>query len=170
MIEITLKRITVSQPQSEETFCYHANLFADGRFLGIVQNHGQGGADTILRAFGVTAADVSEVERRVALEHPKLDMSAYNMPDAPATLESVCAALVEVHVIKLELRKLLRKRVVLFKGPMPEEGGADLFEIKPPRGASVDTLLPQVRRRNPGAIILNDLPFEEAYTFYLRAN
>lgn len=44
---VTLKRLTVAQRLSEETLCYSADLYLDGRKAATVSNHGQGGQTEI---------------------------------------------------------------------------------------------------------------------------
>mgnify|MGYP003301036993 FL=1 len=45
-MKLELKSIKHAQWKSEETQCYDAKLYVDGKPFALVGNHGQGGADT----------------------------------------------------------------------------------------------------------------------------
>jgi hypothetical protein len=42
---IALKSVSINHANSEETWCFSATLYVDGRKAGIVRNHGHGGPD-----------------------------------------------------------------------------------------------------------------------------
>jgi hypothetical protein len=96
MTRIELRDVWVNEALSEETHCYSAILVVDGRDFACVGNAGVGGCDVVAHYFPPFGEkDMDELRRRVELEYPKLDMSAYEREDIPTDLDTVCATLVE---------------------------------------------------------------------------
>ena len=44
-MELTLKNVKVNKALSDETLCFSATIYADGKRAGTVHNHGQGGTN-----------------------------------------------------------------------------------------------------------------------------
>lgn len=100
-MNITLRNVKINKRLSEETTCFSANLYVDGKFAASVANRGQGGPDecrfvshAVERAFHAYCAGLPPVE----LEGVSLPMDA----------ELLVGRLLQVH----ENTKLCRTKTV----------------------------------------------------------
>lgn len=142
-MKIELKNIHHYPRMSEETECYEASLYVDGRKIGQVSNRGTGGCDDF---YGDRAA----FER--AEEWVKL-----NMPNTPS-LEEVCGELLGVYLDKKELQKHMAKKVLLVEN-------GHLYEVS--FGGKPDaSQIARVKAEHPNSVVLNGLPIEKAVQIY----
>jgi hypothetical protein len=160
-MKIELKNIKYAAFASEETSCYEATLWVDGKKIGNVSNDGRGGCDNF-------HGD------RKAFEAAE-EWCILNLPDKVYTkekdgfdgihtqnLESLCGQLLEDHLSAKDLAKALISKAVFYT-----PGSRGLFtkaykgKVKPD-----DRLFESVRTAHPGAVILNTLPRDEALKIY----
>ena len=62
MKNITLKNLKVHETLSEETLCFSADLYENGKLIAHVSNRGCGGCNDILPAEGLTYKDVAHLD------------------------------------------------------------------------------------------------------------
>lgn len=62
MKKLTLKNLKVQEILSEETLCFSADLYEDGKLIAHVSNRGHGGSNEILPAKGLTYKDVAHLD------------------------------------------------------------------------------------------------------------
>lgn len=154
-MKIDLKAIKHFPSMSEETDCYQASLYVDGKKIGTVSNRGTGGPDEF-------HGDRSAYER--ADQWCKDNLPPYTLDLAgsqhtgPTDLEMHCGDLLGQHIAAKELKRIL-KREALFT--VPDKSG--LFSMKYKEGQAPDDILyREIAKQNPGATILNTLPVIEA--------
>ena len=151
-MKLELKNIKHTAWASEETHCYQASLYVNGKPVAIVSNDGRGGTDR-------------------DYPHPKIEPHTYrfvmtevhayfkSLPNTPSEwnedgmeqrLEFWCADQVNDWLIARELKSKLRK-AFLFQ--FADRVGVFAHKTRPSRAAGV-------------AVVLNDLPFDEALSIW----
>jgi len=104
-MKIKLKSITHFSELSQETHCYAASLYIDGKKVGRVSNSGRGGADDFDGDWKV----YEEIDAWVAAN---MEGTQWDDGVLPANLEGLCCELVNDHLAEKELKKLLKNRVL----------------------------------------------------------
>jgi len=141
-VKIQLKNVKHAGFSSEETHCYSASIWVDGKRIGTVENDGHGGPD---RFHG--------------------DWDAWKLADNYCrtkgewhNLEGECCDLVNRWLMARDLKRMLKKRILFAK-----EGG--IFEI----GTKPTALaLAQFKARRAGVVPLNEMEFEAALDLFAK--
>lgn len=157
--KIELKNLKHSEFASQETYCFEASVYIDGKKAGTVSNQGCGGCHsyhpntlyTILKA----EAD------KLPPEEVDLGGQIFTMkPDADTIISELVTEALQAKDLKLAMR-----RRILFIG-----ADGTIFETKTLEAA---VLAAQLRRPNIHEVlktktILNLLPFPEALSIYIK--
>lgn len=160
-MKIQLKGIKHFAELSEETHCYAASLYIDGKKVGRVSNSGRGGADDFDGDWRV----YEKIDEWV-----KNNMSGVDFMDMhlPASLEQLCCELVNDHLAEKELKKLLKDRVLYVQdNTLMEMRWKGIRKID--RGLVTRawaTLTEEERKTGKQFQILNKLPFAEALALF----
>jgi len=157
--KIELKNLKHSDFASQETYCFEANVYIDGKKAGIVSNQGCGGShsyhpNTLYQILKAEADKLPPIEWR-------LNEEVLTMQPDPDTLIS---ELVTDALAVKDLKSGMRRRI-LFVG----EGG-EIYETKTLEAA---VLAAQLKRADIHEVlktktILNLLPFSEALSIYIK--
>jgi hypothetical protein len=156
-MKLELKKISVHAQLSEETPCYTANLFVDGKLFGHVSNHGHGGPDMIYPANDVAPNDpkwnarLKEIDKWVQANDA--NPTVINDMEIRESLESWCHGQAFDEIEKRNLRSRLNRAVL-----MVEDG--KVFSFK---GRKSPQLIEAVKKKYPLATILNELSFADAF-------
>ena len=102
-MKIELKNIKYSEFASQETYCYEAALYIDGKKAGVVSNEGHGGADY----FHGDNEAYRKAESWLAENGNPLQMTDGEM--LPEDVEMRCADLVSKWLRMREVKKILRR-------------------------------------------------------------
>lgn len=153
MIDIKLKNVRQNERLSEETNNYSATLYVDGKKVGEVGNHGQGGPDFFHPAPGHSYKTLEEINERIARDYPQWEL--YDGKKADRDLEIVCGELLDEYLVEKRLKGLMRNKVVFIEGT-----NLYTMPIKPPHTA--EQYYAHVEKKYPDAIVLNRLPFADA--------
>lgn len=160
-MKIELKSIKHSKFASEETECYTASLYVDGKKIGTVKNAGHGGCDEFIG---------DQAKYRETDDWCKANLPKWTLGDGPAdnetTLELYCGELLENWMFEQEYRTTIRKKV-LFKYP-DDAGKAGVYQIGC-KGKVTPAHIAAVKRKEPDAIILNEMPLAEAVAIFRAA-
>ena len=166
-MKLELKNIKHTSWASEETHCYQASLYVDGKPVAIVSNDGHGGADRDyphgqfrpqLKDFTDVGGDYPSVMRKVHEYFDGLPPSPFSYEGADGvmihdsmrqTLEFWCCDQVNDWLSARELKKKL-KAGFLFQ--FADKVGVFAHKTRPSRAHK--------------ATILNDLPFDEALSIW----
>jgi hypothetical protein len=164
MTKIELKNIKYAAFASEETNCYKATLYVNGKRFAYLSNDGHGGCDRQEPIEPYTYKDLAQLEKTIAKEYPKWGSEFHDGVEYDMTLEIVCGNLINEWHIDKEIKRTLKK-ITFIKS-------IDDKEIIYTDGnvAQAKKLGDQIRRKilqdYPKAIILNDLPIDEARTYF----
>lgn len=154
---IELKNIKHFAAGSQETYCYTANVYVDGKRWGTTENDGRGGPDNI-HALEGDWQEVNKLNERVKATYPRTESEWF--PDGLATtLEILFGDLVTDHLRRKEFNKLLKQDVFI------TADGKGLYVTKG-RLKPDPTKVEMRRNPNDGRTYLADLPREEAYELY----
>lgn len=153
-MKVELKAIKYFAAGSQETPCFVANIYVDGKKRGTVENEGYGGPHNIQ-----PYALQQEIDAWVkATRAPEV---VYGQELQP-TAEWLISELLEDHLLRKELQALLRKRIVYV--------GADgkLYQTKalPKEALQRAVARPQVLEGLEAQTVLNLLPFDEALALF----
>ena len=152
-MKLELKNIKHTSWASEETHCYQASLYVDGKPVAIVSNDGHGGADRYYdhpKFKGGKSAWCDKMQ-----EVHEYFKSLPNIPSEwcadglPQKLEYWCAEQVDDWLSARELKSRLKKQ---FLFQFADKVGVFAHKTRPSRAHK--------------ATILNDLPFDEALAIW----
>ncbi len=166
MVRIELKKIQHNARMSEETHCYSADLYVDGVLWGQVSNRGTGGCDDFHPAKGRNYGDLMDLDKRIAAEHPPVDISDIGLPGQ--TMDAL-ADLVNEFLTARIMKRMLAGNLTFFKDGVPvAPAKGSIFTIAL-KGRSVESLASQLRTRHPSAAILNTMGADDALAAFRRA-
>ena len=152
-MKIELKAIQYAAFSSEETNCYSASLYVDGRKIGTVGNDGRGGCD---RFHGDRAAHTAADEWCRA-NLPKWDGLGCRPVDTD--LELHCGRLLDDWLASREMKKTLHTCVLFIN-----QRDGKLYQVRH-RGEIARTIA-AIACKHPGATVLNGLPVDKALDLY----
>ena len=160
-MKLELKNIEHTAWASEETHCYQASLYVDGKPFALVSNDGRGGCDRDY-AHPKFKGDYFDMFRSVEAHFKSLpnDPSEWNEDGMEQRLEFWCADQVNDWLSARELKKKLKSHV--------------LFQLKYKDGVYQTKFHPTVtngewvinKQAGQTRRILNDLPFDEALAIW----
>jgi hypothetical protein len=158
---LELKSISVNQRLSEETYCYSARLFWNGKHVADVGNRGHGGPDEAHVVKGQEAA-FAEAEAFVKSLPPI--PSEYSKDGLAMDLDLWCGVTLDEYMkereVKLALRRDLKKSVVFIRD-------GELFNMTFKDKAPISKKhIDYVKTKHPSAKIVNELPGAEALSIY----
>ena len=153
-MKLELKNIKYYASMSEETDCYEAILYVDGKRLGRVHNDGHGGCDY----HDFSWKDYERVNEWCKENLPKW-ICPFDNTENETDLDLWCHGQVTNYLMQKDLKRLLKKLFVM-------EEDKQFFTYK----AKWRDISPQAlwawKKKHPTSIVLNDLPFDEAFELY----
>tara|TARA_R100000664_G_scaffold29927_1_gene42129 strand:+ start:3438 stop:3923 length:486 start_codon:yes stop_codon:yes gene_type:complete len=157
-MKLEFKNIKYYASMSEETDCYEAILYVDGKRLGRVHNDGHGGCDH---------HDFSWKEYERVNEWCKENLPKWKWicehdnteTENDTDLEIWCHDQVTNHLLQKELKRHLKKLFVM-------ETDKQFYSYKVKWSDVTSIALDSWKEKNPSAIVLNALPFDEALNLY----
>ena len=139
-MKIELKNIKYAAFASQETSCYEATIYIDGKKVGTVENNGHGGCDHI---------------------HPHAVAQRINEWAAPYDAETIFGELLLGWLHERDLKRLLARRILFRReGKLMETNAYSAIELKARLGQG--DLAAKLRAE----VILNLLPFADASAIY----
>jgi len=151
-MKLELKNIKHTAWASEETHCYQASLYVDGKPVAIVSNDGHGGADRDYphpKFKGDYRAQMRDVSRYFSGLR-RTAVTEWSPEGMEQCLEFWCADQVNDWLIARELKSKLRKE---FLFQFADRVGVFAHKTRPSRAAGV-------------AVVLNDMPFDDALSIW----
>ena len=162
-MKLELKNIKHTEWASEETHCYQASLYVDGKPVAIVSNDGHGGCDrdydhpNFKGDYRATMKSVHDYFKTL----PKTDPCEW-MPDGmEQQLEYWCADQVNNFLVSRELKKELKKQVLFQR-----QGEEGLFVTKYNHPVTDGDWVKDPRSAQYGRRVLNDMPFADALVIW----
>jgi len=155
-MKIELKALKYSDFASQETHCFQANIYIDGKMKGTADNDGRGGMTTI-RPW--------QLHNEIKLYTDKIPPKVYTYGDQSMTLEaspdSYIDELVTLALHEKDLKRAMKTRILFTRENQ-------VFETTKFSAAqmAVDLASPHLKERLKADQILNLLPVAEALKLY----
>ena len=159
-MNLEMKAIKFSEWASEETYCYQANVYLDGKPFAMVSNDGHGGCDREYSHnkfngdYRATMKKVDEYFKSL----PNTDPCEYFPEGLEQTFERWCHDQVCTYLYRRDLKKALKKAKVVQR--KDDQGKMCLWDFNIRANSDI------IKAKYPEAIILNDLPEDEALTIF----
>ena len=159
-MNLEMKAIKFSEWGSEETYCYQANVYLDGKPFAMVSNDGHGGCDReyshnkFKGDYRATMKKVDEYFKSL----PNTDPCEYFPEGIEQTFERWCHDQVCTYLYRRDLKKALKKAKVVQR--KDDQGKMCLWDFNIRANSDI------IKAKYPEAIILNDLPEDEALTIF----
>lgn len=163
-MQITLKNIKHSEFASQETYCYQASIYVDGKSSGTVRNDGFGGADHIVW-------NSKEIEQRVdawVSEQPRMPLPWDKNETIEFSLEVMFGELIDQWLAEKEFKRVLRKGLIIINNNN-EKGSYSLYKIPAfykDKKAELFEKIVKLEMVNKDAICLNILPIDKAMQYF----
>ncbi len=157
-MQIELKNIKHAAFASEETNCYRASLYVDGKKIGEVSNEGRGGPD---RFQGDTAA-FARADEWCRTNLPKWSLPEFSDKEYETDLEHHFGSLLETWQYTRDYKRAIKTKVLLI---YPDKPG--VYEIK--HRGQAERIVEKLQAQHPGIRILNTLPLDEAVALFRSA-
>ena len=157
---IKLKNIKVLESLSEETHCFTAVLYVDGKKFADVSNHGHGGNDDV-HPFNKDYQKVVDLENKIKRTYPKIE-SEFLEGGMDNSLEIICCNMINDWLIMRDFKKLM-KRVCYVK---PNE--IDIYQLPSKFKPSPETIQ-AIKAKASWAkkvIFLADISEDEAFQIF----
>ncbi len=159
-MNIELKKFKHAAFASEETLCFKATVYVDGKKFGEASNNGQGGCTNIY-----VAPENREWLKQVEAYCRTLPGVASPLDGAmlPMDFEFLIDTLAHEKLIEKELRSTMQRNIVVAKPGKPGE----IFEVHLQHGVKLTpAIIAAYQLKNPTYQILNTMPLEEALKLY----
>ena len=167
-MNLEMKSIKHFASGSEETYCYTATVYLDGKPFADVGNDGQGGCDRVpphdktpfTKVQGAWREKFQEIEEYFA-SLPKTDVGKYEWsPEGfDQTFEYWCADQVSNFLSKKDMKRLLNRCLV---AQIKEDGEFKVVQWNKPKGKPDWLLKDLIMQDYKEVTILNDLPEADA--------
>ena len=162
---LEVKNISHYARGSEETPCYNATVYINGKRAIEVSNEGHGGMDrqdtypNIEERCLVQQANEWCIKKYGKKTHKYMDNGKEKSFEIEMDLEHVCQDALYDWLDKKTLKKDLNAKFLC-------QEDKELFAYKKPRGYDEDEFRSVLRNRHPKATCLNFMPFEDALKLY----
>jgi len=164
-MNITVKNVKIAEFASEETLCFQATVYVDGKRAFTAHNDGRGGSNfyyplkggnrDAIKSVVKYAAALPEIETTLPATDGSDDYFSYQ-----PSIDYLVNEAVEDFQIQKDVKRLLKK-VAIF-----DDGKIYTFNIA---GRDAPRVRVQIEERHPKCIILNNEPLDEAVKLYKKA-
>ena len=162
-LDLELKAIKHSKFASEETNCYQANLYYEGKPLSVVSNDGRGGCDYVYKHkncklssedYRATVKHIEKTLETVEIKYP----SDWGIAGSyKLNLEGWCSDQVTKFLQARDLKNLLNKSIVFMED-------CKFYIVKWKWSVGAEN---ELKKKEPKARVLNSMPFDEALQLYI---
>lgn len=159
-MNIELKNIKICQFASEETLCFEAVGYINGKRAFTVHNEGHGGCNS----YHALDADLLRQAEEWAKAQPRIKTNIKDDKDPSgfwhmdSDLDAIVDEMLTVHDVKTQLKRLLKKVVLCDAG--------NIYTLKAKAIELNDALRASILKRYPQGKILNDMAFDDAMVVF----
>jgi hypothetical protein len=155
-MKIELKNIKRAAFASQETHCFQAVLYVNGKPFATIRNAGFGGGDDVEPIKGDYTEEFCSVLKEVSAHVKTICKEEY------ANLEYWCALQVNDFVLAKQFQRDLKKKVL---GVLPD-GKLYSWQLKE---VSLERLISSVKSVRPEVVILNEMSYNESFKLFKQA-
>ena len=155
-MNLEMKNIKHFASGSEETYCYTATVYLDGKPFSLVSNDGHGGCDRDY-SHDKFKGDYRETMKKVDdyfKSLPNTDPCKYFPEGLEQSFERWCSEQVTSFLYKKDLKRALKKNKVVYR--KDDDGKMGLYDY------DIRYESESLKRHFPDAVILNDVSFDDA--------
>ena len=172
-MKIELKKIQYSKFASQETACFQADLYVDGKPFAIVSNAGHGGCDEHNR-HPKNPMDYKEFHKELLRiekwynENVKIESEYSETGYIDGSLDMAVGELLDEHLIEKEVRSLLRRNLIVFTNDGQKgyyKYGIKKYKIDVFPG-KLEAMRKKFKEWYGDFTILNDFGIDEACEYY----
>lgn len=161
---LQMKAMQHSEFASEETHCYEAKLYLDGKLFAYVSNQGYGGADRQDPADGFTYQDIRDLDQRCKDEMPEWRFDEHV---GTTDLEMWCQNAVNDLLSMQDMKRAMRSKVIYV---LPEEPRV-VRQISWKGCRKIDDRhINHVQTKYPNYQLLNTMSVDDAFAIWKGAN
>jgi len=162
-MNIELRKIQHVERLSEETNCYVAQVWVDGKHIVDVSNEGHGGPDNQYPAKGYTYKDIEALNERCKSE---FGQKTHHDITIEQDLEAVCGDLLTEWLIERDIKKALSRQVCFTLHS--KRGIFSVNLTKKGHKFSIGEVVTALRSRHGSDLemIVNQLPIKQAVEFW----
>ena len=157
---LEMKALQHAEFASEETHCYEAKLYLNGKLFAYVSNDGRGAADDQDPADGVTYQQVRELDQLCSDEMPMWEFDGHS---GKQSLEMWCCEAVNFLLAKKDMKRTMRSKI-LYKDPA-KPNSLMVVSYKGLRKLT-DRHMEHFKSRHKDVLILNEMDEDEATKIY----
>jgi len=159
-MKIELKNIKYAAFASQETSCYEATIYIDGKKVGLVENSGHGGSDNVHP--WQLATQIDEYAKTLPFAACSFDDPRTGKPAMMAQdHETIFGDLLQAYLLDRDLKRAMSRRILFRRGGhMMETGVHSAAELKARLGQG------DLAAKLGAEVILNLLPFADASAIY----
>tara|TARA_R100001129_G_C5247577_1_gene227382 strand:+ start:110 stop:628 length:519 start_codon:yes stop_codon:yes gene_type:complete len=157
---IELKNIKHSEFASEETHCYEASVYFNGKKIGVVSNHGHGASDDFDGDYKIWR----ELEVRMKSDHPQYHLE-WDDSWNDMSMEIWCGEQVNRFLSHKDFKKYMKSKVVFIDPTSDKPNAVRYFSFKGVRKITqqhIDHIVSKYKDYK----ILNALPEAEAWKLW----
>ena len=162
MIDVSLKNLKVLESRCEETICFEATLYVDGKRFCQVSNDGNGGPHSYkplpsspIRSKVKTDDKLQELDNRLNMYGVKLNILGE---------EKVCSLNLDI-LVEQEVSKMLRDKEIkkITKKIAYIDENNDIFTVKSKHKPTLENLeaIKKTKEWKPGNHLLNEMNMED---------
>ena len=151
--KLELKNIKYFASMSEETPCYKADIFINGKKAINVSNHGHGACDEIYAytSFGLTQNGLKEFEQYLA----KLQEDDFE------PIDSWCHDRLYEYLDQKKIKRDMKTKFICIN-----KNTNELFAYEKNTGISDSAFQDHLDKNHPSSMCLNFLPFDQAWKLF----
>lgn len=165
---ITLAKLKVAKFMSEETLCFEADVFFDGKLVGRAHNDGHGGCTSVHAVRGGAHNEVYQAAEAYAKSlgpitgKPFADGEAFTYEvTLDHVVDDLANALLLRRDVEAQLRRGFKKKAIYIEN-------GQLWNSKPKNAALInEAFFALVQKMHPTATILNRMPLAQAVDAYI---
>lgn len=167
-MSLTFRKFSASARLSQETTAYDTQVLFDKKLIGTCSNDGRGGMGHFLPEPGAGPDLVSRAEAWVN-QQPVLDWDGTPIARGGQTMyhqgiadycDTLAAKTLADKQLRSSLQRLLKTNVLFVSGDAQKPG---VLQIKRPW---TEDFAPHLRNKYPEAVVLNELPIQDAMRMY----
>jgi hypothetical protein len=146
-MEITIKNLKIAEFASQETLCFEATVYVNGKRSFTAHNNGHGGCNCYYPLKGGDYAPVKEAEDWAKTQSLEFSFEC---------LDQIIDKAITVFEAEKNVKRMLKKLAIF------DDGKVYIYKCK----SDHPTARNQIKVKRPNAIILNDLALSEVVEIY----
>lgn len=168
---VQLKNIKHSEFASDETHCFEATVYFNGKKIGAVSNNGQGASNRFegdnIKSWGENLKVWNGLDERMKTEHPKFHIT-YNDTWGDTNMELWVFQQVTKFLQNKDFKRLIKSKIVFTDPDSDNPSEVRYFGFVGERKIT-PALIAYAENNHPNYQILNTMPEDKAFQIFVGA-